>query len=61
MSQLEYKKYRLGKWMDLAKLCVVVGALTALIIFAPNQATQFASYLGFFLFGASKAKSYLGL
>ncbi len=61
MTQHEYNKYRLDKWISFAKFCITLSALIALMILAPNQATQFASYIGTFLFGVSKAKNIAGL
>ncbi len=61
MKTLEYKRYRLRELIKLAKFCVTLGVLLALIIFAPDQTAQATSYIGLFLLGGSKVKNILGL
>ncbi len=57
----DYRKYRLKEIIGLVKFCIALSVLVIVVVFAPNQATQIAGYIGFFMFGASKAKQFLGL
>jgi hypothetical protein len=61
MTKHEYKKYRLRELIKLAKYCMALGALLALIIFVPSQTTQITGYIGMFILGGSKARNIVGL
>lgn len=56
MNRVEYKKYKFKQTIDLIRFMVVVGAILAVVIWAPSQAVQIAGYLGVLFLGASKAK-----
>lgn len=57
----EYKKFRLKQAASLAKYCLTLIVLAALIIWAPNQAGQFTGYLGAFILGGTRLKTLIGL
>jgi multidrug efflux pump subunit AcrB len=60
VTKHEYKKFRLRELIKLAKFCIALGVLLALIIFAPSQTTQVTGYIGMFLLGGSKVKNIVG-
>jgi len=59
-KSVEYKKFRLRQLIDFAKYTLTLTIFASLIIWAPNQASEFTGYIGAFVLGGTKLRSILG-
>lgn len=60
MVQLEYKKHRLNKFIELFKYCFTLCMLCFLVAKAPDQTSQIVTASAAFILGGSKLKTKLG-